>query len=532
MPTDFEILRSIYNAFDPFEPLEAGSPVYVNCSAVRGGENILVDVGRQITYSDRITHQLYTGHRGAGKSTELLRLKDALENDGYRVVYFAAEEADIDPKDAQYTDILLACTRNLLKDLQGNQGPIQQWLQSRKTELADAMRSEVGFDSLDVEVPFSKLTTTLKVSPTARAQIRKIVEPHISSLIEALNRFIWEAMAQTPQQTPHKLVLIVDSLDRIPPILRENESSNHEQIFIDRSKQLKQLNCHVIYTVPISLVYSGRAPDLRDIYDAEIQVLPMVMVRDQAGEVYEPGLAIMRKLVSQRVFHAEAVRPNAQLVGDIFDDGETLDQLCLMSGGHMRNLMLMAQEAIKQTTVLPIGKKAVRLAITKARNTYRNAVYDNQWGLLATVWQTKVILNDEAHRDLLFNRCILEYRYIDSNGEIVHWYDIHPLLRGVKEFQAALDTLENLQSEKTEKPIYRFFLPKRASQEDRRLYHERLELLQKTNSQWKFIKDKPREGEADAVLIIHRDKDYATQHGAYIINRSLSEMIGQIFNLF
>ena len=61
MLTDFEILRSIYNAFDPFEPLEAGSPVYVNCSAVRGDENILVDVGRQITYSDRITHQLYTG---------------------------------------------------------------------------------------------------------------------------------------------------------------------------------------------------------------------------------------------------------------------------------------------------------------------------------------------------------------------------------------------------------------------------------------------------------------------------------------
>jgi UDP-N-acetylglucosamine transferase subunit ALG13 len=442
MPTDFEILRSIYNAFDPFEPLEAGSPVYVNCSAVRGDENILVDVGRQITYSDRITHQLYTGHRGAGKSTELLRLKDALENDGYRVVYFAAEEADIDPEDAQYTDILLACTRNLLKDLRGNQQPIQQWLQSRKTELVDAMQSEVGFDSLDVEVPFSKLTTTLKVSPTARAQIRKIVEPHTPSLIEALNRFITEAIAQTPQRTPHKLVLIVDSLDRIPPILREHEPSNHEQIFVDRSEQLKMLSCHVIYTVPISLVYSGRAPDLRDIYDAEIQVLPMVMVRDQSGQVCEAGLAIMGELVCQRVFHASGVRAGAQLVGDIFDEAETLDQLCLMSGGHMRNLMLMVQEAIKQTTALPVGKKAVRLAITKARNTYRNAVYDNQWGLLARVWQTKEILNDEAHRDLLFNRCILEYRYLDDEGEMVCWRDVHPLLRGVKEFQAALDKLE------------------------------------------------------------------------------------------
>lgn len=440
MPTDLEILKNIYNAFDPFEALPAGDPVYVNCSEVRGEENILVDVGRQITYADRITHQLYTGHRGAGKSTELLRLKADLEEQGYRVVYFAAEEADIDPEDAQYTDILLACTRNLLKDLKGNEGPIRQWLQSRKTELVDALQSEVSLgEDINVEVPFSKLTTTLKVSPTARAKIREMVEPHTPSLIEALNAFINEAMAKTPQQSTNKLILIVDSLDRIPPILREKEPSNHEQIFVDRSEQLKMLGCHVIYTVPISLVYSGRGTDLRDIYDAEVEVLPMVMVRDQAGHVCEPGLKAMHDLVRQRVFHAEGVDPAKRLVGDIFDSQETLDQLCLMSGGHMRNLMQMAQEAIKQTVKLPIDKKAVRLAITKARNTYRNTVYEKQWPLLAQVSQDKEILNNEAHRELLFNRCILEYRYIDEEGERISWRDVHPLLRGVKEFRAALE---------------------------------------------------------------------------------------------
>jgi len=443
MATQFEILKNIYNAFDPFRALPAGDPVYVNCSEVRGYENILVDVGRQITLANRITHQLYTGHRGAGKSTELLRLQADLETQGYKVVYFAAEESDIDPEDAQYTDILLACTRNLLKDLRGDETQIQNWLRSRKTELVDALQSEVGFDNANVnaEVPFAKLTTTLKVSPTARAQIRKIVEPHTPSLIEALNTFIAEALARTPQQTEEKLVLIVDSLDRIPPILREKEPSNHEQIFIHRSEQLKMLGCHVIYTVPISLIYSERGPDAMDIYDGDIQVLPMVMVRNQAGEVCEDGLAVMRQLVHERVFHGAGVDAAMALVGDIFDQPETLDQLCLMSGGHMRNLMLMAQEAIKQTDTLPIAKKQVRLAITKARNTYRNAVYDAQWPILARVHQTKEILNDEAHRELLFNRCILEYRYIDDEGEIVCWRDIHPLLRGVKEFKAALERL-------------------------------------------------------------------------------------------
>ena len=104
--------------------------------------------------------------------------------------------------------------------MRGDETQIQNWLRSRKTELVDALQSEVGFDNANVnaEVPFAKLTTTLKVSPTARAQIRKIVEPHTPSLIEALNTFIAEALARTPQQTEEKLVLIVDSLDRIPPI--------------------------------------------------------------------------------------------------------------------------------------------------------------------------------------------------------------------------------------------------------------------------------------------------------------------------
>ena len=48
--------------------------------------------------------------------------------------------------------------------------------------------------------------------------------------------------------------------------------------------------------------------------------------------------------------------------------------------------MQMAQESIKQTSTLPIPKKAVRLGITKARNTYRNTVYESQWALLAKVY--------------------------------------------------------------------------------------------------------------------------------------------------
>jgi hypothetical protein len=41
------VLDDIYNAFDP-SPLPAGSPVYVNCNAVRGGNDVLITLGKKV----------------------------------------------------------------------------------------------------------------------------------------------------------------------------------------------------------------------------------------------------------------------------------------------------------------------------------------------------------------------------------------------------------------------------------------------------------------------------------------------------
>ncbi|MFB2976262.1 hypothetical protein [Microseira sp. BLCC-F43] len=48
MVQDFQILKRIYHAFDPFRPLPAGDPTYVDCREVRGDGDILVKKGREI----------------------------------------------------------------------------------------------------------------------------------------------------------------------------------------------------------------------------------------------------------------------------------------------------------------------------------------------------------------------------------------------------------------------------------------------------------------------------------------------------
>jgi len=440
MTSNSELLKNLYNAFNPFDPLPAGDPNYVDCQDVRGDADILAELGNRIQLARLNTCQLYSGHRGAGKSTELLRLKKYLEERQFYVVYFAADEEDIDAEDAQYTDILLACTRRLLKDLSsiGNPQPVLNWLKDRWKDLKDLALSDVQIEGVKAELQiaqFAKLTANLRAVPQLRQEIREKINPHTVTLIKVLNEFLADVKKSLPAEK-NKLAVIIDNLDRMV-LVKDGENTNYEEVFLDRSEQLKALDCHLIYTIPIAMVYSSRATDLRDIY-GEPQILPMVMVYTRNGEIYPPGLNKVKEVICRRI---RQFAPDLPLETAIFDSPETLEKLCLMSGGHVRNLLLLTQDAIGRTQDLPISERAVRRAITNARDTYRRTVENHQWNLLAEVSHSKRIINDNQYRSLMFNRCLLEYRYLDDDGEMQRWYDIHPLIQGIQEFKEAVAKL-------------------------------------------------------------------------------------------
>jgi hypothetical protein len=439
MTSDFDFLRDLYNAFDPFQPLPVGDSAYVDCNAVRGDGDILQAVGREILLSARKTCQLYAGHRGAGKSTELLRLQKHLNDQGFFVVYFAAEEEDIDPEDVQYTDILLACTKNILAAFKNlDSQPVLSWLKERWEDLKDLLQTQISFEELSLEVQvsqFAKITTKMRSEPNERRKIRDKINPHTTTLTEALNKFIQNAKKNLPPGYSD-LVLIADNLDRIVPIIQPDGRSNHDQIFIDRQNQLKALDCHLVYTVPISLLYSDRATSLTEIYGTP-QVLPMIMVRTPDNQPYQPGIDKVIEILKKRL---EKVDPSRDIV-NLFENQDSLNQLCLMSGGHARNLLLLMKQALEYTNTLPISKRVLQRSISELRNTYKDTIHANQWEALANVFRTKEIVNNELYRNLLFNRPILEYHSQNEEGEIERWYDIHPLIRGIKEFQNTYNQL-------------------------------------------------------------------------------------------
>lgn len=230
-------------------------------------------------------------------------------------------------------------------------------------------------------------------------------------------------------------MVIADNLDRITPTIQEDKRTNHDHIFIDRSEQLKALECDIVYTVPISMLYSNRAADLKDIY-GDVHILPMIMVRKPDDDsVYEPGLNKVKEVIRKRV---QRVDPNYILETDIFTDRESLERLCLMSGGHVRELMHLIRGAIQRLDRLPISSQAVQRSLTEIRDVYRRTVENDKWKILAEVYQSKQLKNDDEYRSLLFSRCLLEYRYFSDRGEMCRWCDVHPIIHEIPEFQEAI----------------------------------------------------------------------------------------------
>jgi hypothetical protein len=337
--------------------------------------------------------------------------------------------------------VLIACARQLIKQLKPakpgektTMGRLQTWSEKLWRSLSDLGLTELSLEEFSYETPdlgLGKLSTTIKTNTAKRQQIRRQVELDADSLIDILNQLIRDALNGKPSD---RLVLIADNLDRVVEKFDpDSRRSNYEQIFINHSDDLKALDCHLIYTVPIPLVYSFQATAMEERYKP-VEVLPMVMVKTQDGVPCPKGIAVMKDIIQRRFRAAD----QSLDLENVFEEMEAVEQLCLMSGGHVRNLMNLMKATLQNTETLPIQNRAVKRAISELRDTYRRTIDETDWALLARVHLDKKIINNDEHRKLLFQRCILEYWCLNEEEEEVKWHDIHPLIVGVERFQRAL----------------------------------------------------------------------------------------------
>jgi hypothetical protein len=372
----------------------------------------------------------FTGHRGSGKSSMLLRLLEEFARH-YFVVYFDIEH-NLDSRTANQIDLLYLLGATLFK-VASDEGvnPDAQHLAelARSIYTVTYQTRDQGQEALNVgelakglicfgasmlgnklveklaEAALKPFTFTSGVSEEVAR--KREIEPKVQDIINNVNLII--ADVETRCNKP--ILVVVDGLDK----LQRREQA--ELVFL-HSRALLGPVCRVIYTVPM-LIYTS--PLFRQVEEeCPSYLLPNIKLYARTADTqrYESGYTVLREVATKRL-HALGLYSD-----DVFEP-DVLDQLIFKSGGVMRQFIWLVRDAFSAAQIEQLDKvtgDAAQQAIDDHAAQLAFRLTTTRLEELRTVRQEKLPSGSPESSELLHGLFIVAYRNQRS------WFDVHPLL--------------------------------------------------------------------------------------------------------
>ena len=372
-----------------------------------------------IQFSNHPTCQLFSGYKGTGKSTELLRLKKRLEDAGYAVILsdgaaFHDLEHPLTIEDMMI--ILAAATDEGAAQLLGDTGGTSYW-----DRFKDFLTREIDLKDVSISLKPLNLKMSVRSSSSLWLQVRQRLESSLGVLKDHVHGSISANVARIRKETGKEVVFILDSLEKLggTEITFGEIMRSVVRTFSQFHQHLRLPGCHSIYTIP---PYTGLiVGNIDELYDGGVtKPLPAVKVREKDGTPYEPGLAALETLLDKRVG-----------VQTLFGkDHVSLQRLLLSSGGHVRGLIKMVREIIMRNghQEFPPTQDLVISVIRDFSEQAAQAVRPEGIPLLEAIRKTNSL--EHVEEGMLH----LLARYVDhhlvlcyQNGE--GWYQLHELIK-------------------------------------------------------------------------------------------------------
>ncbi len=153
----------------------------------------------------------------------------------------------------------------------------------------------------------------------------------------------------------------------------------------------------------------------------------MVPVRLRDGREHEEGMALLRQMVLARAFPNLSESQRIKNISLLFDAPETLDRLCHISGGHVRNLLSLLNDWIKKERKFPLSLPMLEEVVRARRNEFVLSITDEEWNLLKKIAENKKVIGEEGYQILIRSMFVYEYR--DKDGS---WFEVNPILAEAK----------------------------------------------------------------------------------------------------
>ena len=399
-----ENLRQALNILDPERALRTADEI--DDYFVEREQSPLVELKILLTDIESPQKVLFSGHRGSGKSTELGKLSLDLADEFYIVHY--SIKSILNLFDLTYVDVLLSLGLELFRRATADRLGIKESVFQNVLDFQKEITKEVEMGvsaqpgvQAELNLYVVKLSSKLGAEARTREIIREKVSPRLSDLLENID-FV---AREVERVTRKRLLFIVEDLDK-------TDLAKSKSLFYDYASSLLAPAVSIIYTFPIALRHDNAFIQIEN-YFINSYVLPNIKTCHRNGIEDPQGRSCLQDILTLRV------------ADSLFEAG-VLSQLAQYSGGIPRELISLARlaclEALKTKASIIIPASVDR-AILRKRMDYQVLLSQEQLQLLAKIYQTKKVDNDEPFRQLLHNLSALEYR-----NDIGVWYDVHPLV--------------------------------------------------------------------------------------------------------
>lgn len=446
-------IKKLFTSFHPGKPLDYSIPEdrqkYVDFSSFRN--SAVENLRDTITFQPDVpTCQFLSGHIGCGKTTELLRLKSSLEEEGFEVVYFACSDY-LDVGDVDVSDIYLSIIDRLTESLSFLDVEIPNKLQELFYEAYNIIRKQVEI-SVEENIPgmgqalsdierglcsnsdfnseslIRKVITRIKDNHSLRLVLREFLTPRLKLIIEAFNTdFINYINEELKAIGKRGLVVIVDNLDRMDDRIFENKKSQQEYLFFERGETLCELEFHIVYTFPHRLRFSDDYLKFSQRYGKNIEIITPIPISYSDGETSGRGLFLMKQVLLSRVFPDLDPQERFEKINQLFQHKEDLLRICQISGGHPRALIRLIYSCLRKEDP-PFSRKTIEEMIRQRQGEITKAITEEELKLLYEIDRNSNVLISASNKYLLDALLLYEYQY---RGET--WFQINPLLRSVLE---------------------------------------------------------------------------------------------------
>lgn len=430
-PDEDDYLAGLYRAIED-APLEPDAPQYVPLysRADLGMFDPVASLSKVIRWSRTDSVQLFSGFRGTGKSTELLRLRDDLQHRGFVVLRADFKSYLSTSVAVDISDFLLfvagAFGDELLREkvldetqLQGGYWArvVDLWkrLNLRDLELNAKLTPEVGGAKLGEAG--AKFKLELKDSSGFRERVQRELKDHLGALVADLRAWVAWCLGEVRRArgANTRVVLLIDSVEHVRGtfLTAADVQASLEALFVTQADHLRLPGVHVVYTVPPWL--RVRFANLGALYNGLETLTALKLAERKDGREFAPGIEALKAIAAQR--------------GDwlpLLGTPERLVALIRKSGGYPRGLLQLLRNVITGARSLPVSDHDFQRAIAKMKNDML-PIADNDARWMVNILQTQrpslteVTRLPELARFLDTNQ-VLAYR----NGE--EWYDVHPVI--------------------------------------------------------------------------------------------------------